>query len=82
MGGLATRSAVLGLLQALPRMSAATEDEMLYFVEQRRLRGKGIGYVDAHLLAAAAMHGASLWTRDTRLRRVADEHALAFSPGH
>ena len=82
LGGLRKRGGVLGLLRALPRLSAATDDEVLYFIEQRGLSGKGIGYVDVHLLAAVAMHGASLWTRDKRLRDIAEEHSWAFAPNH
>ena len=82
LGGLRKRSGVLELLRALPRLSAATDDEVLYFIGQRGLSGKGIGYVDAHLLAATAMHGARLWTRDKRLRDIAEEHSLVFAPDH
>ena len=80
LGGLRKRSGVLELLRALPRLSAATDDEVLYFIGQRGLSGKGIGYADAHLLAAAAMHGTRLWTRDKRLREIAEEHSLTFAP--
>jgi len=46
--------------------------------ERHALYGKGIGYVDVHLLAAVALtQGAKLWTRDKRLNAVADD--LAFS---
>lgn len=82
LGGLRKRGGALGLLQALPRLSAATDDEILYFIEQRGLSGKGIGYIDAHLLGAVAMHGASLWTRDKRLRDIAEEHSWAFTTTH
>lgn len=82
LGGLRKRGGVLDLLRALPRLSAATHDEVLYFIERRGLSGKGIGYVDAHLLAAVAMHGAILWTRDKRLQDIAEEHSWAFAPTH
>ena len=82
LGGLRKRGGVLGLLRALPRLSPATDDEVLYFIEQRDLSGRGIGYVDAHLLAAVAMHGASLWTRDKRLHDIAEEYSWAFASNH
>ena len=82
LGGLRKGGGALGLLRALPRLSGATDDEVLYFIEQRGLSGKGIGYVDAHLLAAVAMHGASLWTRDKRLHDIAELHSWAFTPNH
>lgn len=82
LGGLRKRGGVLELLRALPRLPAATDDEVLYFIAQRGLSGKGIGYVDAHLLAAVAMHGTRLWTRDKRLHDIAEEHTWAFAPKH
>jgi hypothetical protein len=53
--------------------------EALGYIERHRLHGKGIGYVDVHLLASAAISGTTLWTRDRRLRVVAQELGCAFS---
>jgi hypothetical protein len=67
----------LALLKNLPRAAAATDDEVLFFVERRTLMGRGLGYVDVHLLASVALHGtARLWTRDKRLRAAADSLGL------
>ena len=85
LGTLRDRSSVLELLQDLPAAVVAESDEVLGFIERRRLDGKGIGYVDAHLLASVALtKGALLWTRDKRLRLAADELGAAFadSSGH
>ena len=49
-------------------------------VKERRLAGSGIGWVDAHLLAAALAAEADLWTFDRRLARVAAAHGMAFTP--
>ena len=76
-GNLHARAEVLGLLQALPHVPKATESEVLYFIDNHRLMGRGIGYVDAHLLASSRLAGASLWTRDKRLHAVATDLALA-----
>lgn len=77
-GNLANRREVLALLQALPRAPVASDEEALRFIETRRLMGRGVGYVDVHLLASVALHGsATLWTRDKRLAAVAAELALA-----
>jgi predicted nucleic acid-binding protein len=52
----------------LPKAAVAGTDEVLEFISRRKLPGSGIGYVDAHLLAAAALTPeAALWTRDKRL---------------
>lgn len=82
-GSLADRKTVLELLQDLPTTAVAEFDEVLSFVEHHRLWGKGIGYVDVHLLAAVALtNGATLWTRDKRLRAAAQGLGCAFSePG-
>ena len=52
----------------LPKAAVAGTDEVLEFISRKKLPGSGIGYVDAHLLAAAALTPeAALWTRDKRL---------------
>jgi predicted nucleic acid-binding protein len=81
-GNLRNRAEVLDLLQSLPRLPAATEDETLFFIEQQDLMSRGIGYVDAHLLAAAVIRGVPIWTKDKRLMTVAEEKGWACSPGH
>ena len=76
-GNLNKRKEVLALFKDLPRSSVATEDEVLFFIEQHKLMGRGIGYIDTHLLAAVTLNGsARLWTRDKRLRAVADSLSL------
>lgn len=81
-GNLVNRSEVLGLLQSLPRLSPATEDEALYFIERHRLMGRGIGYIDTHLLAACVMNNARIWTKDKRLGAVAEELGWAYGGAH
>ncbi len=76
---LHNRNEVLALLKDLPRISVATDDEALFFIERHALIGKGIGYVDAHLLASVTLNGsARLWTRDRRLHAVAETLGLAY----
>ena len=78
-GNLANRSEVLKLLGDLPAAPTATDPEALDFIERRALMGRGIGYIDVHLLAATALAGdARMWTRDRRLAAAASELALAF----
>jgi hypothetical protein len=77
-GNLKSRVRVIDLLQALPRLAMAMDDEVLYFIERHKLMGRGIGYVDAHLLAAASISGSLLWTRDKRLREIATELGVAY----
>jgi predicted nucleic acid-binding protein len=67
-GNLKKRSQVLAELLELPSAVVATNDEVMRLIEHRRLMGKGIGFIDAHLLASVAlMSNARLWTLDRRL---------------
>ena len=78
-GNLRNRQEVLTLLGNLPEVTVATHDDVLFFIERYRLMGRGIGYVDTHLLAAAALSEPTrLWTRDTRLMNAAADLNLAY----
>ncbi len=68
LGSLQNRDIVLDALKNLPQTTNATDEEVLHFIARHALFGSGIGYIDAHLLAAVQLSpGASLWTRDKRL---------------
>ncbi len=75
-GNLKNRAEILALLQTLPSARVASGDEVLAFIEARRLAGKGLGHVDVHLLASAALSRAPLWTAHKRLRDAADDLGL------
>lgn len=78
-GNVRNRAEVLRLLQQLPQASIAQDSEVVHMIERYRLMGSGIGYIDAHLLAAVALVGsAQLWTRDQRLAAVARDLELAY----
>jgi hypothetical protein len=69
-------------LRTLPRAILAADDEVLEFIGRRKLCGSGIGYVDVHLLAAAALAPETLlWTRDRRLNAAAHSVSLAADIG-
>jgi len=77
-GNLIDREVVLKLLQALPQVPVASDSEVLFFIEQHRLMGCGIGYIDTHLLASTALAGSTkLWTRDKNLAKVSTKLILA-----
>ncbi len=68
------------LLARLPSAPMATHTEALDFLERRALMGRGIGFIDVHLLASAALAApASFWTRDRRLAAIAAELRLAYA---
>ena len=72
------RVSILDDLALLPRASLLSDDEVLHMVDARRLMGSGIGWVDAHLVAAALHDRASLWTHDRALSRVAVRLRVAW----
>jgi predicted nucleic acid-binding protein len=81
LGNLRRRALILEALRDLPRATLATDHEVLQFIDGEGLFGKGIGYVDAHLLASVRLTaGASLWTRDKRLLAAAGRLAMATDP--
>lgn len=69
-GNLQKRARILGDLAELPRALAAIDEEVLQLIEERKLWGCGIGWVDAHLVASALLSNCRLWTLDERLNRV------------
>ncbi len=78
-GNLRDRASIIELLEDLPAAVVAQADEVLAFIERHALHGKGIGYVDVHLLASVALtDGATLWTRDKRLRDAAEALGRAY----
>ena len=70
-GNMHHRKDTLELLNMLPTTALVTQGELMDFIERRTLAGKGIGYIDVHLLASAILTGAPLWTMDKRLLAVA-----------
>lgn len=81
-GNLKNRDEVLALLGDLPAAPTATDSEVLGLIERRALMGRGIGYVDVHLLASTALSDTGrLWTRDRRLAVAATDLELAFNTG-
>lgn len=78
-GNLRQRKELLMLWNNLSRVIEASHQEALFFLEQNRLMGRGIGYIDLHLLASVALSPDSrLWTRDKRLQKIAAELKLSF----
>lgn len=79
MGSLRRRRDVMEMLDDLPQAIEADHGEVRLLIERRDLFGRGIGYLDAHLLASTQlMPGAKLWTRDRRLHDAAVRLGIAF----
>ena len=78
-GNLMNRSGILSLLQALPMATHAEHEEVMQFIENYRLMGKGLGYIDMHLLASAILTKVPLWTLDKNLNEVSSKLGVAYS---
>src|SRR5262245_39848933 len=70
-GTLQRREEILTMLKALPEAHLLDQEEVMSFLEARRLYGRGLGWVDVHLLASTLLTGCFLWTFDKPLRRAA-----------
>ncbi len=79
LGNLNPQSDVLSLLAALPMASLASEQEFLHTISARALAGRGIGLVDAHLVASALLDSAKIYTKDKRLAETAKHLKLAHA---
>jgi predicted nucleic acid-binding protein len=77
-GNLANRSEILSLFSALPMAAHVEHEEVMVFIENYSLMGKGLGYVDVHLLASAMLSNVRLWTLDKRLSEVAEKLGLGY----
>ncbi|NQU40612.1 MAG: PIN domain-containing protein [Lentisphaerae bacterium] len=78
-GNLSNRKEIIALLHALPHATKVEEDEILLFIERHRLMGRGIGLIDAHILASCCIDSCLLWTRDKRLQIMAKEMNIEYS---
>jgi len=67
LGNIPKRQNFLNLIENLPLCNQATDGEVTFLIEENKLYGKGIGYIDAHILASAIITSSPLWTLDKRL---------------
>lgn len=75
-GTLSNREELLSLLTALPEAPTAAHEEVLEFVARRRLAGRGLGWIDMHLLASALIGHCLVWTLDRALEAAAGDLRL------
>ena len=77
-GNIKNRNEILSLLKSLPMVSVVEHDEVLTFIEDRKLARKGLGYVDVHLLASAILSDSAIWSLDKKLSEIAID--ISFGP--
>lgn len=81
LDSIRNRRGVLADLSRLPTAQVASPREVMSLIEERQIHGRGIGYVDVHLLASCFLEsGTLLWTRDKRLLKLAETLALSYAP--
>jgi predicted nucleic acid-binding protein len=69
-GYLKNRTEILTLLQELPMAIRSDDTEIIQFIDDYTLMGKGLGYIDIHLLSSAMLTSVPLWTIDRRLHEI------------
>lgn len=77
-GNLGNRQKILSLLEALPSVPVAQHQEVMHLLTARLLYGRGLGWVDLHLLSSALISGCSFWTLDKSLHRIAAQLKIAL----
>ncbi|MGH9159118.1 MAG: type II toxin-antitoxin system VapC family toxin [Vicinamibacteraceae bacterium] len=78
IGDRGGRQALLANYEQMDQLPAIPHSDVVAFVRGRRLHGRGIGWIDAHLLASALVAGVRLWTADAPLSAIADELGVAY----
>lgn len=82
-GNLKDRPMILSLLAGLPSLRMLEPHDVLYFIDHQKLMGRGMGYIDVHLLAATVIApDTKLWTRDLKLLDEAKALGVAFIESH
>ncbi|MCG8639588.1 MAG: PIN domain-containing protein [Desulfobacterales bacterium] len=77
-GNIKNRKEILSLMRALPLAPLIEFNEYLFFTDEHKLNGKGIGFVDIHLLASAKLAQVRLWTTDKRLISAASSLGISY----
>ncbi len=77
-GSMPDRDEILALLEELPQPQVSSHAEALAFIEQQKLWGVGLSYIDVHLLASALLSNIQLWTTDKHLRAAAQALGVAY----
>ena len=82
-GYLKNRKQVLENWRSLPTISELSHDQVISLIDAHNLMGRGIGFIDMHLLCSVLNYpGSQLWTRDKKLNPVANEFNIAFEKIH
>ena len=78
IGDRGGRAKLLALYEQMHQASMVPHREVVAFVNNRGLYGRGVGWIDVHLLASAIVGRMQLWTADPRFSTVAKELGIAY----
>ena len=78
-GGIKNRYEIINLLNDLPSTDILDHNEIMEFIEYRKIMNKGIGYIDVHLLGSALVSETPLWTFDKALSKIANQLSIGVS---
>jgi predicted nucleic acid-binding protein len=70
-GNIKNRDEILMLLNSLKKITTVSHDEVLFFIDNHKLFGKGLAYKDIHIIASCLIEDVLLYTHDTQLARAA-----------
>jgi predicted nucleic acid-binding protein len=82
IGDAGGRSRLLNSYDLIHRVPAVDHVEVATFVRSHKLHGRGVGWIDAHLLASALVADIRLWTADQHLTKLAGELGIAYASRH
>jgi len=77
-GNIKNRDNFLELISELPKVKTCLFEEIIFFIEKNNLYGKGIGFIDVHLLASALISNVKLWSADNKLNLIATDLKVNF----
>ncbi len=77
-GNIKNRKEILSLMKELPMSYKASHDEIFELIERRKLMGRGLGFIDMHLIASAFLSNVCLWSFDKNLNKIAIELKIAY----
>lgn len=80
IGDRGGRAKLLSAYKQMRQAASVPDSEVAEFVRRRKLNGRGIGWIDAHLLASAIIAHSTLWTADRALAGIAVDIGAAYRP--
>ncbi len=78
IGDRAGRTQLLADYAHMHQAPVVPHGDVVAFVRERRLHGRGVGWIDVHLLASALVGRLKLWTTDPRLAALARELGIGY----